>query len=272
MPPLTSSKRNDGPGNTNDTDRTFGFVNDDPESYRMLIDQDLCIACGQCEPYCPMGAIEIDEVAQIDLDECVECGSCLRMADCPADAIYQQELIWPRTVRSILSDPLTITEESGISGRGTEEMKTNDVTGRFRRGEVGVGIEMGRPVLGARFRDVEKVAMAVARLGVEFEKANPTTSLMSDPATGKFKEDILGEKVLSVILEFSLDLSRLEEFFDTLEKVAKGIDTVFSVSLATRLEQDGSVPADAIMDRIGIWHAPNGKTNVGLGRPMIKEG
>ncbi len=237
----------------------------------MLIVQDLCIACGQCKPYCPMGAIAIDEVAQIDLDECVECGSCLRMADCPVDAIYQQELVWPRTVRSILSDPLTITEESGISGRGTEEMKTNDVTGRFKRGEVGVGIEMGRPVLGARFRDVEKAAMAMACLGVKFEKANPTTSLMSDPAAGKFKEDILDEKVLSAILEFSIDLSRLENLFDTLNKVAASIDTVFSVSLASRLEPDGSVPADAIMERIGIWHGSNGKINAGLARPMTKE-
>ncbi len=116
----------------------------------MLIDEEKCIACGECLPWCPVGAISLDDVAVIDLDECAECGNCLRNADCPTDALYQQELTWPRTVRSILSDPLTIATESGISGRGTEEMKTNEVTGRFKRGEVGIGIEVGRPVTGAR--------------------------------------------------------------------------------------------------------------------------
>ena len=116
----------------------------------MLIDSDLCIGCGRCSDYCPVDAISVDrknKTAEINLDECVECGNCLRQAKCPKDALYQQELTWPRSVRSVLSDPLTITEESGIAGRGTEEMKTNDVTGRFKRGFVGVAIEMGRPIL-----------------------------------------------------------------------------------------------------------------------------
>ena len=111
----------------------------------MQIDQELCTGCGQCVPYCPVNAIRLeDDVSVIDFDECAECGCCLRMADCPVDAIYQQELTWPRTVRSILSDPLTVAEESGISGRGTEEMKTNECTGRFKLGMVGIGIEVGR--------------------------------------------------------------------------------------------------------------------------------
>jgi len=193
------------------------------------------------------------------------------MADCPVEAIRQQDLEWPRSVRSILSDPLTIATESGISGRGTEEMKTNDVTGRFRRGEVGVGIEVGRPILGTRFRDVEKVAMAVATLGIVFEKINPTTSLMSDPQKGRFKDDILNEKVLSAILEFSVALDRLPDLFEVLNRVSREIDTVFSLCLITRLERDGSIPAERTLRELGIWYAPNGKNNVGLGRPLARE-
>ena len=238
----------------------------------MLIDSDDCSGCGQCIPYCPVGAISMDDdVSEIEFDECTECGNCLRLADCPVDAIRQQELDWPRTVRSIFSDPLTISQESGISGRGTEEMKTNEVTGRFQLGFAGVAIEFGRPILGARFYDIEKVARAVSALGVEYEKENPTTSLMSDPVTGKFKDDVLPEKVLSAILEFKLDLKKLSELFEIIEKVSKKIETIFSLDIVTRVNPDGSIPTAPHIEAAGLWIAPNGKTNVGLGRPRYSE-
>ena len=238
----------------------------------MKIDEDLCIGCGQCIPYCPVGAIRSgDEVSKVDFDECVECGSCLRCAECPTDAIYQQELKYPRTVRSLMSDVLTIAEESKISGRGTEEMKTNEVTGRFKLGAAGVAIEVGRPILGTRLYDVEKIAMAIAELGVQFEPVNPTTSMMADKKTGKFKEELLNEKVLSAIIEFGVKLEQLPQVFEVLKKVAGEIESVFSLDLATRLAPDGSVPTAPYVAQAGLWIAGNGKTNVGLGRPLFKE-
>jgi hypothetical protein len=210
------------------------------------------------------------DVSEVDLDECVECGNCLRSAHCPTDAIYQQELVYPRTVRSLMSDVLTIAEESQISGRGTEEMKTNEVTGRFRLGEAGVAIEVGRPCLGTRLRDVERIAQAVARLGVTFEAQNPVTSMMADTSTGKFKEELLNERVLSAIIELGVRLEQLPELFETLREVAEKIETVFSLDLATRIALDGSVPTDHYVEQAALWVARNGKTNVGLGRPLVE--
>ena len=79
----------------------------------MLIDQDKCIGCRKCVPYCTAGAIYIEgKKAKINLDECVECGVCYRVKVCPSDAFYQQPLEWPRSVRAIYSDPLNIHKET----------------------------------------------------------------------------------------------------------------------------------------------------------------
>ena len=250
----------------------------------MLIDETKCTGCGLCVPYCPVGAISLIEretsavirgkerkkVSVIDFEECAECGVCRRSAGCPTDAIYLQELTYPRTIRSLMSDVLTIAEESQISGRGTEEMKTNEVTGRFKPGVAGVAIEVGRPITGARMYDVEKVSMAVATLGVEFEPQNPVTSMMSDPNTGKFRDDLLNEKVLSAIIEFGVKLEQLPELFSILQRVEKELDSVFSLDIACLLNPDGSNPTAPYIEQAGLWVAPNGKTNVGLGRPLAK--
>jgi NAD-dependent dihydropyrimidine dehydrogenase PreA subunit len=238
----------------------------------MLLDEGTCIACERCIPYCPMGAIHMmDGHAGIDRDECVECGVCYRSAGCPVDCFAIEELSWPRSVRRAFSDPTTEHRETRISGRGTEEMKTNEVTGRFRRGMAGMAAEIGRPGLGARFRDVELVTRALAGMGLELEPKNPLTSLLADPKSGAIRQDVLDEKVLSAIAEFVVPLERVPQVLQVLEGVAQELDSVFSLDLISRVEEDGSVPTADLMGRHGVPISPNGKVNVGLGRPLFQE-
>ncbi len=230
-----------------------------------------CIACGNCLPYCPMGAISPgDERAAVDEDECVECNICRRAAGCPVDA-FEPRVEGLRALRNAFSDPLVPHKNTSVPGRGTEEMKTNEVTGRFRRGHAGVAIELGRPGIGARFRDVEKVAMACAEVGVTFEPHNPVTFLIKDQKTGKFQDEILNEKVMSAIVEFAVPNEKLAAILEKIREVSKKIDTVFSLDLACRVEEDGSTPAVEIARACGFHPSINGKTNLGLGRPLAKE-
>jgi len=234
----------------------------------MKIDPELCVACEACLPYCPMAAISMkDDIATIDEDECVDCNVCLKSGVCPVDAFVFEPAPWPRSLRTTFSDPRTEHKETKIAGRGTEEMKTNEVTGRFHRGWVGMGCEFGRPGIGTRFRDVDKVAQVLAKHGVEFEAKNPVTFLMEDTKTGKIREDVLNEKVLSGIIECIYPIEKFEEIMNALKEVSKEIDTVFSCEVINRADPDGSYPLRKLMDKLGISYRINGKQNVGLGKP-----
>jgi NAD-dependent dihydropyrimidine dehydrogenase PreA subunit len=245
----------------------------------MRIKKSKCAGCGQCVEYCAIGKISACRrdartgriYYEIDEDECVDCGVCLRAKVCETGALFMPKYQWPRTIRANFSDPLVEHPETKVPGRGTEEMKTNEVTGRIKPGFVGIACEMGRPAVGARFRDTEKVAMALARLGVEFEPKNPTTTLMADPRTGRFNEEVLDEKVLSCIIEMIVAADRAPDVLRVIRQVASDVDCVFSVDLISHVGKDGSVAGKAIVDAVGWPVAPNGKLNTGLGRPLARE-
>lgn len=244
----------------------------------MQIDREKCIGCNKCVPYCVMGAIEPAtnksaprRIATVVEDECVDCGACVRARVCPTQALFRPHYGWPRSVRMTFSDPLVEHRETRVLGRGTEEVKTNDVTGRVRRGFFGIGVEVGRPGLGARFSDIEKITMKVAEVGASFEPKNPVTTLMQDRSRGKLRDDILGERVLSAIVEFTIPEGNLPSCIRKLNEVSFEIETVFSVTLISRLTEEGKITTTPLLEAMGINAYPNGKTNVGLGRPRYEE-
>ena len=235
----------------------------------MKIDE-RCISCKICVPYCPVDAIvERESQVRIDQDLCVECGVCRRAKVCPVDAIHQPELAYPRTLRAQFSNPVAYRHPTAIGGRGTDEMKTNDVTNRFKLGEVGFCIELGRPGFGTDFDDLEKVTMQLTKIGVEFEPENPTT-LLVEPKTGRLKDEaIRKERVLSCIVECKTPEEKTVEVMKTLEDVSRKVNTVFSVGIISRC-RNGEIPVKLILDKTGIKTYINGKVNLGFGKVGMK--
>jgi ferredoxin len=264
----------------------------------MKISTARCVACGNCTYVCPMGAIYIDPVinrATVNRDECVECYACynglsqehlnptmvrtvrrvlkalrLRFEPepdvCPTAAFEPEELTWPRVVRRAFSDPRVPHESTGVEGRGTEEVKTNDVSGRVKVGEVGFTIEFGRPGVGVWFRDIQKMCWALAAAGVHFEKKNPITSLMTDVASGTIREDVMGEKLMSAIVEIKVGIERTEEIIRLVWDIEKQVDTVVTIGVGTRCDENGEENVVApILERLG-YRLERAKTNIGLGR------
>ena len=238
------------------------------------INEDKCIGCKICQTYCTVDAIryvDSKEKCEIDPDLCVECYVCLRQKVCPKGAIEPVELDnFYKQFQHVISDPVENHGVTGVTGRGTEEVKTNDVSGRVKKGEVGICIDMGRPGMGVYLRDAEKVAMACAAAGVELAPAEhtPLAALMTDLSTGKLVEECLNYRLLSVIIEGKCREEGLARVVRALKKVEREIDTVFSLGLILRVDDNGQNPALGCLDELGIPQPHRGKVNVGLGKPL----
>ena len=236
----------------------------------MKIDPELCASCGSCLIYCPLDAIHQEDIAVIDQKTCVDCGDCIRAEVCPVDAFIYEAQPWPRSVREAFSNPLAEHKETRIPGRGTEEMKTNDVRGLFGHGILGVAAEVGRPGVSCNFRDVEEVTTAMAKAGMNFAPNNPVTANMTDTATGKINPEIYDERVMSAIVEGSVPIEKLADILKAAKEASTKIDSVFSLDLIDRPKADHTVPMEKTLKEQGISYYPNGKFNLGLGKPLAK--
>lgn len=266
----------------------------------MKINSTRCVGCGNCVPFCPMGAIRIENrLAVVNEDECVECNTCFRCCEpenrpplvvksmrrlfgrfhlrydarpdvCPTGALEPPELEWPRSLRRAFSDPTVTHDSTGVAGRGTEEIKTNDVTGRIGEGEAGIVIDLGRPGTGVFLRDIDVMTRALAQLDIEYEPQNPLSAIMSDLKTGALQEEVLGEKVLSAIIEIKIRLDEIPRVLKTVRDTSQQLNTVISVGVSSRCREDGSIPHEEFCLQAGFTPSLNGKTNLGLGRPKTE--
>jgi ferredoxin len=262
----------------------------------MRIDRNKCVGCANCVPVCPMDAICIgsDGYAAIDEEACVECHTCYRGLSvenlppwpvrylrrilaavhlrfqpepdiCPTGALDPNPLSWPRIVRSAFSDPQVTHESTKMGGRGTAEVKTNDVTNRIKEGEAGFVVELGRPGIGVYFREVDRLTRKLAEQGMVFETENPVTCLMHNPENGSIREDVLEEKVLSCIIETKTRHDKVPDILGVIKAIAPSLDTVISLGVSTRCDENGDDPLREVLQGMGFdaWRA---KTNLGMGR------
>lgn len=262
----------------------------------MRISKEKCVGCANCVAICSVGAIFIGEdgLSEINQESCVECHNCYRSLSyehlmpgltrtlrrmlkkvglrfqpapdvCPTEAITPEDLKWPRIVRRAFSDPMVTHESTGVHGRGTEEVKTNDVSQRIKKGEVGIVVEFGRPGIGVFFREVQKATRAMAAEGVFFEEGNPVTQMMTSTTTGDIREDVLDERVLSCIVEITTSTADTVRTLNMLKEVCKRAETVISIGVSTVCDEKGGDPLRNILEDEGYdigW----AKLNLGFGR------
>ncbi|MFX0025107.1 MAG: 4Fe-4S binding protein [Candidatus Hermodarchaeota archaeon] len=232
----------------------------------MLINEDLCIGCRQCVIVCTVQAIKLEnEKAFIDRNKCIECSVCYQYADCPTKAIKPERLNWPRIIRNPFSSVVSTHKLTELPGRGTEEMKTNDITNRYKYGQIGFSIEIGRPGIGTLLKNIELFTTRLSKVGVIYEKESPVTAIIID-AEGHINPELKEERVLSAIIEFKISENKLNKVLKVIRDIGEIIDTVFTVGVITRVGEDDSIPVINLLEKEGFNVQPNAKVNLGLGK------
>jgi Pyruvate/2-oxoacid:ferredoxin oxidoreductase delta subunit len=73
-------------------------------NFRAVVDAAECLACGDCVDRCPVGAIELEQVASVHQERCIGCGLCA--TTCSAEAIVLErvaEVVPPLDYRELLT-------------------------------------------------------------------------------------------------------------------------------------------------------------------------
>ena len=165
----------------------------------------------------------------------------------PRNALTEY-VTWPRIVRCAFSEPTSCWchESTGVAGRGTEEVKTNDVTDWVRVGEVGSPSEFGRPGVGVRFRDIQKMSMALVLSPVKFGGGEyQLFGHGGDPRGRPGREGSLGHPRARGRPEHATPAPPGRG------KVAGELSTIVAIGVATRCDAQGENLLEPLLQREG---------------------
>jgi hypothetical protein len=221
--------------------------------------------------FCPDDAIEYrDGVCSVDAKLCTLCGSC--HGHCPSGALQPStDLTELQIFQQAFGNPGAGTKVTGgNAGRGGQEVKTLDVSPRLKEDEISLCLDIGRPGVGVRMRDAERIVLALLAAGMEFlpGDAFPLATIIPDRKTGKFRPDCLDMRLHTLLMEGVFHKSKLPAVLKALQEVSREIDTVICPGLILAVDANCDNPALACLDDLGIPRPHRGKINVGLGRPF----
>ena len=83
---------------------------------------------------------------------------------------------------------------------------------------------------------------------------------------GHINEDVKDERVLSAIIELKVPTEKLPQVLKVISEVEKEIDTVFSVGIVSRIDENNTDEIIERLSQLGYEVRPNAKINIGLGR------
>jgi hypothetical protein len=104
-----------------------------------------------------------------------------------------------------------------------------------------------------------------------FEPDNPVVTLMEDPKTGKLKNEVLKERILSAIIEMTIPEKELERCLKLILALSKKINTVITVDLIACYDSNYDLSVQNIIDRSKLNPLYVAKINLGFGRCTNKE-
>ena len=146
----------------------------------------------------------------------------------------------PRLIRRVFSETRRRAQIDGHQRPRHRRSQNQRRESRVGIGEVGYTIEFGRPGVGVRFRDIQEMTRALAKLDIVFEAKNPISHLMTDKSSGTLRADILDEKILfRDRRDFAARLDRVEAVCETVSAVNERIDTVTAVGISNPLRRAG---------------------------------